>query len=198
MMRNLCKSREHITLQKIPLDQENLMNLRRYLKHDFSYITGPLYFMFSRALKKGEFHGLYLKDAEKEIGYAIVKDISNLGLTLIKFLAILPPYRSGGYGSVFMDQLKLQFGNLILEVEDPDKVQDNNQEEKVTRSRRITFYERNGLQLDPDIKFIHAGYPLRVMSNIMLPKADWLHIFRNSHNQLYGLPISRFILKLAD
>lgn len=184
----------NVTLQRINTDNQSLRGLRKYLKYDFSFITGPLFYMFARAMKKGAFQGVYLMDGTKEIGYAIVKDIPKLSLTLVKFLAIIPEQRSGGYGSVLVEKLKKQYGHLILEVEDPDAAQED-PTESVIRTRRIQFYERNGLQLDPDLKFTHAGYPLRIMSTIQLPQVDWLDMFRSSHNQLYGLPIAHWLLK---
>jgi len=194
LLRNIPSTDLNLTLQNIPIDTKSLRSLRRYLKYDFSYITGPLFFMFALAMKKGKIRGVYLTDGKKDIGYAIVKNYPELNLIHVEFLAILPEYRSDGFGSIFIEKLINHLGNLILEVEDPDLVQ-NNQAEFITRTRRIRFYERNGLQLDPDLKFNHAGYPLRVMSNIHLPKVDWLKIFRSSYNQLYGLPIAHLIFK---
>lgn len=68
-------------------------------------------------------------------------------MLLLDYFAVCSQYRSHGYGSQCLAQMKELYQDaigILAEVEDPAK-SDSVEEEKI-RTRRIAFYQRNGLR----------------------------------------------------
>lgn len=66
---------------------------------------------------------------------------------LLDYFAVCVQYRSHGYGSQCLAQMKTMWSGIsgiLAEVEDPDKSSSEN--ERNTRARRVAFYQRNGLR----------------------------------------------------
>lgn len=66
---------------------------------------------------------------------------------LLDYFAVCAPYRSCGYGSQCLAQMKAMWSDvagILAEVEDPAK--SSSEEERVTRTRRVGFYQRNGMR----------------------------------------------------
>ena len=66
---------------------------------------------------------------------------------LLDYFAVCVQYRSHGYGSQCLAQMKTMWSGIsgiLAEVEDPDK--SSSEDERNTRARRVAFYQRNGLR----------------------------------------------------
>ncbi len=68
--------------------------------------------------------------------------VDGKGHALLDYYAMEPDFRAKGYGSAFFGAVCGRMPGLFLEVEDPKAALD--EEDKVTRLRRIAFYARNG------------------------------------------------------
>lgn len=80
------------------------------------------------------------------IGYAFFIQDKEENVLLLDYFAILEQHRSGGFGSIFLKEMKEKLGayrGILLETEDI-AFAENEQERKV-RERRDRFYERNGI-----------------------------------------------------
>lgn len=99
--------------------------------------------------------GLYLCcgcfDGKIPVGYMYFAKAPDSDRYLLDYYAIYPEYRSKGYGSKILAELKTgnpdvsAFGDvMIAEVEDPDYSE--NEADRDLRERRIGFYKRNGLR----------------------------------------------------
>jgi GNAT superfamily N-acetyltransferase len=89
-------------------------------------------------------YGLY--DNDKLLAYALL--VISKSYLLIDYYAVCKEYRSAGVGSEFLNLLKEQFkdyNGIIVEVEKVECAPD--EEERVIRERRITFYNRNGMRM---------------------------------------------------
>ncbi|MCY8235434.1 MULTISPECIES: GNAT family N-acetyltransferase [Priestia] len=191
-------SHDDIYLQEVPIDKSNLRRLFDYAYIDFPFLkdTFPSKIVKS-AIKKGVLHPVYLTNGSEVYGYALYQNVPELKCIHVLFLAILPPHRSSGLGSVLLERLKQLSGNgLILEVEDPETT--DSDAELSIRTRRIHFYERNGFHLIPDVKLSHFGYAIQIMTDFNHPNQNWLLFHRKLYNRvyrIYGVPLSTFSLK---
>lgn len=66
---------------------------------------------------------------------------------LLDYFAVCAPYRSCGYGSQCLARMKTMWSGvagILAEVEDPEK--SNSETERHVRTRRVAFYQRNGMR----------------------------------------------------
>ncbi len=78
---------------------------------------------------------------------------------LMDYYAVCRGYRSHGYGGkclVLMKELFNGLSGIIAEVEDPTK--SRNEDELHTRTRRVAFYQRNGLR-PSEVRSVLFGVP---------------------------------------
>jgi len=183
-----------LKLQQVSLDRNHINKLFDLVKKDFGFLEHIPFFIIHRAMKKDILYGVYLTDGEVIYGYAIYQIEPSLNVMHVLYLAIRAEYRSLGLGGVLIERLQEHEKiGLILEVEDPDAVTDK--KEATVRSRRISFYVRNGLALQPDLRLSHFGYPLLVMTNEQYPGLDWLHYSRLLYNRIYGISLANIVIK---
>jgi len=134
-----------------------------------------------------------LTDGINVYGYAIYQKIPKYGGIHVLYLAIAPEFRSYGLGSVMLRRLDaLSPEGILLEVEDPDLSQ--NEEQLSIRTRRIAFYERNGLTLDQTIKLTNFKHPLLLMTSIKLPELNerkFRKFYRQLYNRVYRVPVGQ-------
>lgn len=90
--------------------------------------------------------GIFQKDTQKMMGYALLCGCKESDMVLLDYYAILEEYRQLGIGSYFLEhmgeQLKETFCGILIETE--DILCAANEQEKIERERRNVFYERNG------------------------------------------------------
>lgn len=116
-----------------------------YMTMDFPKSELPPVNTFFERMERGIYEclGLYEDGSLKAYGYFTKNEAR--GYLLLDFLAVCPQYRSGGYGSRFLQMVKGYFSDkngILLECESERTAPDEEQRE--IRSRRIRFYLRNG------------------------------------------------------
>src|SRR5699024_9680753 len=158
-------------LQHLATNRRTLNRLFKFVLVDFGFLDHIPFPIMRKALKKKILHAVYLTDGINVYGYAIYQKIPKYGGIHVLYLAIAPEFRSYGLGSVMLRRLDaLSPEGILLEVEDPDLSQ--NEEQLSIRTRRIAFYERNGLTLDQTIKLTNFKHPLLLMTSIKLPELN--------------------------
>lgn len=98
-------------------------------------------------MDKGIYECLGLYEDNEFLAYAFFVRNPQRKTLLLDYLAVCPQYRSGGYGSAFLQQMKRYYqaeNAVILECESERTASD--EEERSIRRRRISFYQRNGCQ----------------------------------------------------
>ena len=93
----------------------------------------------AKAVTQNEKYSIYLAfDDECQIGFITVWELSNFAF--IEHFVTYEEYRSKGYGTLVLEELKRTHGMLVLEVEPP---------EDGLKQRRICFYQRAGFRQNP-------------------------------------------------
>ncbi|WP_166246526.1 GNAT family N-acetyltransferase [Paenibacillus turpanensis] len=188
---------DKLKLQQVPINHSQLSQLFDFVRKDFPFMTHIPFFIIRRAMKRGVLHGVYLTDGEIVYGYAIYQVEPLLNMMHVLYLAIRAEYRSLGLGGALMGRLQeLAKNGLLLEVEDPEAAKDY--EEITVRTRRISFYERNGLALQSESRLSHFGYPILIMTNKTSTGMDWLSYSRQLYNRAYGFPLANFVIKTRN
>ncbi|MFD1414377.1 GNAT family N-acetyltransferase [Oceanobacillus jeddahense] len=168
--------------------------LYNYLKEDFERIELLPRFVLKRNLKKGFMKAVYLTDGQEKYGYAIYQQVDVFGGIFISYLAVRSKFRANGLGSELMQQLKdLSANGILLEVEDPEAAK--GEQDYANRLRRIQFYERNGLHLNPNIKINSFFVPLRMMNNAERTDVYDITFYQKLYNRIWGLPLGSFFVK---
>ena len=99
-------------------------------------------------------YGLFSQESETEdeegeslLGYAFLLHDKEKKKMLLDYYAFLEEHRNKGYGSIFLQNMRVMedFPGCYLECEDPDTA--DSPEEYTLRKRRIGFYQRNGAYL---------------------------------------------------
>lgn len=85
------------------------------------------------------------------------------------------------------------FDGILLEVEDPDAAKD--EKDQTTRIRRIRFYERNGLALNPNMKVNTFFVPFRMMDNIDGTDTYDISLYQKLYNRILRLPLGSIFIK---
>lgn len=96
-------------------------------------------------MDKGIYECLGLYEDNEFLAYAFFVRNHKRKTLLLDYLAVCPQYRSGGYGSAFLEQMRTYYREenaVILECESERTAPD--EEQRSIRRRRIAFYKRNG------------------------------------------------------
>lgn len=98
---------------------------------------------------RGEYEVYGMWDEQALVAYALFGVESSGFSALLDYYAVLPNCQDHGYGGIFLAKLKEVFRALgretiILEVENPEFVEDADEKDKA--ERRLRFYERNGCE----------------------------------------------------
>ncbi len=106
-------------------------------------------------------YGWFAEDGELRAYSFFVRAADGKAL-LMDYYAVCRGYRSHGYGGACLAQMKQLFAGvsgIIVEVEDPAKSRD--EAELQTRTRRVAFYQRNGLR-PSDVRSRLFGVPYMI------------------------------------
>ncbi|GGP07433.1 GNAT family N-acetyltransferase [Oceanobacillus neutriphilus] len=181
-------------LKKMNPTNINVKVLYNYLKQDFERQELFPQFVLKRNFKKERMEAVYLTDGQEKYGYAIYQELSAFKGIFISYLAILPKYRSNGLGGELISQLNdLSPNGMLLEVEDPEAAK--GKKDYTTRLRRISFYERNGLHMNSNMKVNSFFVPLRMMDNLDKTDAYDISFYQRLYNRILGLPLGRIFIK---
>ena len=103
--------------------------------------------LWNRGCYRG--YGFYEKAGDrgdKLRAYAFTMADSDTNMLLLDYFAVCEEARGKGYGSIALSLLKdacMEWDGIMFEVEDTAFAK--NEEERLTRSQRIAFYEKNGV-----------------------------------------------------
>lgn len=133
------------TLRK--LEKWELSGLyRNRLEEDFPSNERPNLPAMHRHLQEGLQEIWVMTDGLQDAAYAVCAQAN--GIVLVTLLAVYPDRRGGGVGSALLALLQGHYAGqraIVLEVEDPKDAQD--EADRLTRTKRIAFYERNGYRM---------------------------------------------------
>jgi len=136
------------------------------MRRDF--YTGGLapFSSIKRNLDKNIYNGFYMAEDALDIGYALITAPENLRYALINYFAILPEYRSKGFGSEFLRIIISRYSEriLVLEAEDPSAAE--NAELRREAERRVQFYERAGFRVIPTERAEIFGIDMLIMASV--------------------------------
>lgn len=118
-----------------------------------------------RLWNKGGYHayGFYDKAGDGLRAYAFIAADKEADILLLDYFAVCEKERGKGYGAAALALLReacMQWAGIIVEVE--DEAFAKSEEERLTRSRRIAFYENNGVSMT-DTKSFAFGVNYRLM-----------------------------------
>lgn len=122
--------------------------------------------------EKGEYmgYGLYEHEKDREcLAYAWMCSIPDENWILLDYYAVTEKLRGQGMGSRFLQRFFEECTDgvpVIIEVEDPDRLtgvpEEQKEQEKAKRLRRISFYLRNGVQ-ETGLRASVFHVPYRIM-----------------------------------
>ena len=134
--------------------------------------------------------GIFQKDTQKMMGYALLCGCKGSDMVLLDYYAILEEYRQLGIGSFFLEhmgeQLKEMFSGILIETEDIRFAA--NEQEKIERERRNAFYEKNGaVKTGIRNEIFTARYEVYVLQtgDSLLLQEDWRAQCRRNIIALY-------------
>lgn len=129
------------------LSNEEIKNIHEeHMKIDFPPEELKPIEVIQKLIKRGIYvcYGLY----EDNILLAYAFLVTSKSYLLIDYYSVCAIYRNKGIGSKFLNLLKEQcknYSGIMVEVESIKSAP--NEEEKVTRQRRIDFYKNNGMSM---------------------------------------------------
>jgi GNAT superfamily N-acetyltransferase len=134
---------------------------QNYLVNDFHKNEIKPFDRMERLIEQGKYTCYGFFEETTPLGYAYFIKYPNEQLFLLDYFVVLKQYRSKGFGSDFLNEIKNQvLGNssvLIAEVENPDYIED--EANKDDSKRRINFYLRNGfMQSNVLSQVFHCEY----------------------------------------
>lgn len=145
-------------------------------------------------------HGHYIvfvithKSASEIVAFALLIPLPASQAMYIEYLAVAPPLRGQGIGSLLFRSLFAFFEStnisaVVWEVDPPERAGDNNQ-------RRIQFYERLGAYLIEQSK--HYGMPNYFKGSGMLSLRMMWKPFRSNHIQPTKSELIAFITDIYE
>lgn len=128
------------------LDREQVREIyATYMTEDFPEDELRPLEEFLERIERGIYDCLGLYENGELRAYGYFTKHPERGYLLLDFLAVCPQYRSGGYGSYFLQLVKEYYreeNGILLECETERTAA--SEEERSIRHRRIQFYLRNG------------------------------------------------------
>ncbi|MDR1641851.1 MAG: GNAT family N-acetyltransferase [Clostridiales bacterium] len=159
------------------------------MERDFPSSERPPKFGVWMNLKREVYDARYLLENGRRVGYVVSNPGNGNGFALISFYAIEPDLRGKGYGERFLGMaLELLEGqDVLVEVDDPSRAK--SETEKLTRERRIKFYEKCGFSLVPGVKCKIFGVWMLLM--------HWGKRKLNAKEAMHGIYLKQFKIKSA-
>lgn len=119
-----------------------------HMKQDFPPAEVKPLLLIQQLIKRGVYqpYGWYEENGNL-IAYSFFVKAPEGTVLLMDYFAVCRAYRNSGYGSQCLALMKTLWQNtlgILAEVEDPAK--SSSPEEEHTRTRRVAFYQRNGLR----------------------------------------------------
>ena len=146
------------------MKDKELKDIYRHIEKDFSEGEYAPYPVLQQQLKSGVQKGFILNIGEIDAAYSICAENKSNGYVLISLFAVFEEFRGQGVGSAFLNGLCKIYSEkmgIIVEVEKPENSQ--NEEQRLTRVKRIEFYRKAGFSLIPEIDYSIWDVPMHLM-----------------------------------
>ncbi len=156
-----------------------------YLK-DFPESERMPYYMIKKYYKNKKIKILALKDEKRNIvAYSMITEHN--GYILLLYLAVLKDKRKNGYGSLLLNMLKEKLKNknmIIIEIESLDPSLKLNEEEKIIRQKRRSFYIKNEY-LSTNIDVLLYDCKMEILYTNLLDKIKDSNYIINEYLNIY-------------
>lgn len=139
------------TLKRIPAQE--LKKIYRKIVFDFPLGEYPPYANIKRDIKQKRAEMFLYQESGTDCAYALCYQNQTDKIILISLFAVYKKFRGQGIGGHFLQALKEHYQDMkgiFLEVEKPEKAK--SKQEIEIRKKRISFYERAGFHIVPQIK----------------------------------------------
>ena len=130
--------------------------------NDFLEDEIPPLFVFERCIKDGTFECYMYEHDGEESGYIVTRKRDDLVFLLV--LAIAEKMRGKGLGNAMVEEFKDSVKDrkiILLEAENPEATDD--EKEKITRKKRIRFYEKLGFKVTENLKYLLVDIDYKIL-----------------------------------
>lgn len=130
--------------------------------NDFLEDEIPPLFVFERCIKDGTFECYMYEHDGEESGYIVTRKRDDLVFLLV--LAIDEKMRGKGLGNAMVEEFKDSVKDrkiILLEAENPEATDD--EKEKITRKKRIRFYEKLGFKVTENLKYLLVDIDYKIL-----------------------------------
>ena len=163
--------------------------LHKIYFRDFPESERMPYYMIKKYYKNKKIKILALKDERRNIvAYSMITEHN--GYILLLYLAVLKDKRKNGYGSLLLNMLKEKLKNknmIIIEIESLDSSLKLNEEEKIIRQKRRSFYIKNEyLSTNVDVLLYDCKMEI-LYTNLLDETKDSNYIINEYLNIYYNL-----------
>ena len=170
------------------------------IEQDFPPGEYAPYEILYQQVQSGALEALIYCDGSKDLAYAICAVNNIEGYVLISLLAVFPESRGNGIGSDFLKDLGKKYVNsqaIVVEVERPYLAQTPQDQEAC--QRRISFYEKVGYYLIPEIDYTIWDVPMHLMALPILTTKEQVNqdICHIMHQIYYPLLGEQFIHRVS-
>ena len=153
---------------------------------DFPESERMPYYMIKKYYKNKKIKILALKDERRNIvAYSMITEHN--GYILLLYLAVLKDKRKNGYGSLLLNMLKEKLKNknmIIIEIESLDPSLKLNEEEKIIRQKRRSFYIKNEY-LSTNIDVLLYDCKMEILYTNLLDKIKDSNYIINEYLNIY-------------
>ena len=160
--------------------------LHRIYLRDFPESERMPYYMIKKYYKNKKIKILALKDERRNIvAYSMITEHN--GYILLLYLAVLKDKRENGYGSLLLNMLKEKLKNknmIIIEIESLDPSLKLNEEEKIIRQKRRSFYIKNEY-LSTNIDVLLYDCKMEILYTNLLDKIKDSNYIINEYLNIY-------------
>ena len=160
--------------------------LHKIYLRDFPESERMPYYMIKKYYKNKKIKILALKDERRNIvAYSMITEHN--GFILLLYLAVLKDKRKNGYGSLLLNMLKEKLKNknmIIIEIESLDPSLKLNEEEKIIRQKRRSFYIKNEY-LSTNIDVLLYDCKMEILYTNLLDKIKDSNYIINEYLNIY-------------
>ena len=182
-------------IQLREIREDDYKTLYSHMKRDFPSNELAPFFAIKRNFKKNIYDGFYMTENGADIGYAVITSPEHLEYALINYFAVLPKYRSKGYGTAFLQNIFSIYPDriFIVEVDNPSAAKTNAKRKEAVR--RVRFYERAGFHVMPTVRAKIFGVDMLIMASVKFENMNAKDIMHSLYLSSFG---SKKWLKFID
>lgn len=148
-------------IKKVQLEKAVEIFINKVQK-DFLPDEIPPLHVFERCIKEDTLECFVYEHEGKEVGYIVGRKKDDLVFLLV--LAIDKEMRGKNLGKTMLEEFKNSVKErkiILLEVENPDATDD--EQEKLARNKRISFYERLGFKVTENLKYLLVNIDYKIL-----------------------------------